>query len=236
MSFVHKIICAFILFVMSATGFANAFPLWYAWSPATSAYEGPAFGAAYWSTGNGTENHQASAYGNWDYRIYRGAFQYTFTGLDSLYRENYWNLESALVWKYAGVGGGYGVSVAWVPGEVRWSRHHYDFGVLGHFGGISATVAVAGFTDENPQLVSSAYWMPSSGFRMYGRYADGYGVLGDSLLFSHIRLDFSARIPGFAVALGVAFSLNRWDLGAFHWFGGDDLDCNAFWFSKKIKK
>ena len=205
-------------------------------SPAVAAYEDAGFGAAYWVSGNGVDESHYAAFANWEYRAYRGAFYYSYGELDSIYRESFGTLEAGLVWKHFGVGGGYGLAMEWIPGDAFWARHRYDVGALGHFRSLTLGISLSGFSEEPPRAVAAFYWHPSPGLRFFVQGFRHEAVTGYELCFAHLCVESAFRAPGFAFALGASVVLGEWNMGGNHWFGGEDLDWNAFWVRRRLKK
>lgn len=207
-----------------------------AFSPAVQAYENPGFGVAYWNVGEGVSENHYMAFGNWEYKAYRGAFRYSYGELDSIYCESRANLEGAFLWKYFGFGGGYGFSMEWVPGDAFWTRHFYDVGLLAHYENLTFGFSLMGFTDETPEPLATLYWRPSSGLRLLVQGNRQYVNTGYELCFSHLCLESAFRTPSFAVFFGGSVSFGGWNAGGKHLFGGEDLDQNVFWLHKSIQK
>ena len=205
-------------------------------SPSSLVYAEPGFGAAYRTAGDGIDESHYYAYGKWEYGFYHGAFAYEFAALDSLYRLSRWSLPVALLWTNFGLRAGYGVSVEWIPSDAFWTRHAYDAGFLARYGVLALDIGLSGFADSPPDAAASLFWSPSPGFRVFGSFARDSAVVGYSLRFAFLRIDFAGRIPGFAVSIGVNFGYAGWKAGFNRRFGGSDLDWNSFWVSKSLKK
>ena len=235
MSYVRKrLLMLSLLAVLTCGARAQGVPFFF---PSLSVvYADPGFGIGYRTAGDGVEESHYGAYGKGRYGRVHGAFAYEYAELDSLYRRNYWNLSSSFLWTYFGARGGYGVSVEWIPSVAFWTRHRYEAGLLARYGGVAVDFGVEGYTDDSPELVGSFFWSPSDGFRVYAGATHDGARLGYSLSFSHVRIDFAGRVPGFAVSLGLNFGWNGWNIGGNRWFGGDDLDWSAFWAIKNLKK
>ena len=233
MSYVRSFI-ALCAVALVASAYAADVPFFF--SPSTVIYADPGFGVAFRTAGEGVDEAHYHAYGKWEYARYHGAFAYEYAELDSVYRLSRWSLPAALLWTYFGVRGGYGVSVEWIPSDAFWTRHRYEAGLLARYGSIALDLGVDGFTDSSPRFLGSLFWSPSGGFRIYGSVEPHYATVGYSLAFSHLRVDFAGRFPGFAVSLGVNFGWRGWNVGGNRQFGGDDLDWSTFWINKSLKK
>lgn len=235
MSCVRKILVACAL-ALVAPGGACAAAVPFFFSPSTLVYGDPGFGAALRIAGDGVDETHYHAWGVWEYGRYRGAFAYEFAELDSIYRLSRWSLPAALLWTNFGVRGGYGVSVEWIPSDAFWTRHRYEAGLLARYGSAALDLGVEGFADSPPKFIGSLFWAPSEGFRVFGFVESSSATVGYSLAFSHLRVDFSGRFPGFAVSLGLNFGCKGWNVGGNRQFGGDDMDWNTFWITRSLKK
>ncbi|MCQ2054772.1 MAG: hypothetical protein MJY82_05715 [Fibrobacter sp.] len=208
----------------------------FAWSSVLNAYGAPGFGVAYGTLGKDVDESHYSAFANWEYRRYRGAFVYDYGELDSLYAVSRGYLESSLVWDYFGFGAGYALSMEWNPGGDFWTRHFFDVRALARFRSLLLAVDVGGFADEGPEPSAALFWTPSSSFCVMANWKQDYTVFGYSLCFSYVCVESRFRAPGFAVSLGASLNLDGWNLGGSRLMGGEDLDWNALWLVKTLKK
>lgn len=191
---------------------------------------------SYWRGEKSVDVDYHQAFGRWKIGLYQGGFSYRFVRLDSLYRQSFAELDNACLWRYGGLGIAYGVSTEWLDDGAFWNRHHYSLGALGRYRDISLKVWAEGFVGESPLWLSSIFFSPVEQLSLFAETSGKWVLLGYSLSYSFVRLESMFRGPGFAVALGVSFSLGGWNVGGSRGFSGQELGWNGLWFSRSIVK
>ena len=217
-----------------AWGAPEGLPGWYS-TPARKA--NTAVGISGYMRSGDMEEWALSAAGEWDMRYLRGAFVYSYSALDSLYRQTGAMLEFSFSCWFLMAGTGAGAYAEWLPGDAAWVRYRLTAGLSAQARGFTLSVCWLGFTDEPADLPwAGLYWEPSGTFAGF-MHTDWRSVdVGTLLRFRWGGVETSYRFPGFGFAIGVHFGVNGYAAGMNHGSTGSMPDWNSAWFAKTLKK
>lgn len=240
--FYNIILFVFVWCILAATGMVFAeveipfLQTWPTWKESPVSGLGSGFGLSFWRAQKEVDENLYQAFGRWDFGFYGGGFSYRYLEMDSLYRQSFGRLNSSLLWKYGGVGAGYGLSMEWLPGQSLWSRHLYSAGALGRWREVSFGLWLEGFTDESPRWYGSLDFSPVENLRLFAESNLDYVLVGYAFSYSIFQLTSVFRTPGFAVSLGISVTLDHWSLGGSRDFSGQELGWNGIWLVKSLRK
>ena len=206
-------------------------PGWYS-SPARRGM--PSFGFSYWNVPEVPDEWAVSAAGEWGGSVYRVAFFYYYSEMDSLFREHYGELDAAYGYGPAVLGASYGTLLGWIPGGARWVRHRLKFGAGLQWGSFYGGFWTMGFVDEAWNSVGSLSWGPSDIFSFSVEF-DGKSMgLGHHFNFGYGSLSSFYTFPRFSVGVELVLNLKILEWGGTHGFGNGNLGWNGLWFRKKL--
>ena len=213
--------------VVSPLGLAG----WYS-SPARLGE--PSFGFSYWNVPEVNDEWAMSAAGEWGDSIYRLAFFYYYSEMDSLFREHYGELDASRGLGSVVIGTGYGTLLGWVPGETRWIRHRLKLGAGLQLGNFYGSLWAMGFTDEAWEGMGGVFWRPTEVFSLSVE-SDGKSIgLGHVFFFKFGTLSSFYTFPRFCVGVELVLNLKYVEWGGTHGFGNGNLGWNGLWVQKKM--
>ncbi len=228
---------ACILLAMLAAPMSYALELFpyaldYGTNPAKSIE--PSFGGVFWMSAGGPDLWWAETHGEWKIKKVGVHFAEKYLSMDTLYRENFSNVDASLQTKYFAVGVGYGLSVDWIPGEESWLRHKISSGASIFWNTFQLGIWGCGYTDEFWTLLNSLEWRPSSHF--VAIFITDYTSfdLGSSLCFEYGCLSSIYRFPSFSFSVVLTLLPGKWELGGAHGFGGENQSWHSFSVEKKL--
>ena len=214
----------------SVTG-SSGLPGWYS-SPARVGE--PAFGFSYWNVPEVYDRWAMSAAGEWGSRLYRVAFFYSYSEMDSLFREHYGELDGAYGLGPAVFGAAYGTLLDLVSREVGWVRHRIKAGAGLRWGNVYGSLWTMGFTDETWTGMGSLLWKPTEVFSLSVE-SDGKSLgVGHDFYFRFGSLSSFYSFPQFSVGVELVLNLKFLEWGGTHGFGNGNLGWNGLWLRKKF--
>ena len=218
-------------FVKKDVSAPTGLPGWYS-SPAR--WGMTSFGFSYWNIPEVDDEWALSAAGEWGGSVYRVAFFYYYSEMDSLFREHYGELNGAYGLGPEVFGVGYGTLLGWVPQDVRWVRHRLKLGVGGRWRSLYGGLWTMGFVDETWDGRGSLSWKPSDVFSLSVE-SDGRSFgLGHEFFFSFGKLSSFYTFPRFGVGVELVLNLNFVECGGTRGFGNGNLGWNGVWVRKKL--
>lgn len=194
----------------------------------------PSFGGVFWMSAGGPDLWWAETHGEWKIKKLGIHFAEKYLSMDSLYRENFSNVDVSLQAKYFAVGVGYGFSADWIPGREAWLRHQISPGASFFWKDFQLSVWGRGYTDESWTLLNSLEWRPSPHF--IATFITDYTSfdLGNSLCFEYGCLTSIYRFPSFSFSVALTLFWGKWELGGAHGFGGENQSWHSFSVEKKL--
>lgn len=175
-----------------------------------------------------------AAYGDLGNNRWRLAFLGSYHGLDSLYRQSYSELDASTTLSWFTLGGAYGFSMEWIPGDGKWARHRYKVGALARWREFSLGGAAYGFTDEPVELGGGVHWNPEGHFSVFVEGNRRGVLIGNALKFVHGRIDVLYGFPDFSFSTMLSFYWGGWFAGGA--FGSGGIPLWGAFSGKKLQK
>lgn len=182
-----------------------------------------------------TDQLASSVSGEWGDSRYRGAFIGSYESMDSLYRKIYTEWGMSVNGDWLAVGGAYGFSMEWTPGDELWTSHRYKAGASIVYGRLILWTYLWNFFHEplkNMQYLSGVTIKPGDSLDAFFQWDGRSAYMGSSLNFRFVSLSTFYRFPGFCVGLGMNFHFDLWNVGGSIGKSDHSLD----WFGLSVKK
>ncbi|MCF0224920.1 MAG: hypothetical protein HUK20_11685 [Fibrobacter sp.] len=165
----------------------------------------------------------------------RLAFSTSYFEMDSLYRRIYSEVDvSTELWMLV-FGGGYALSMEWIPEYEQWARHRIKLGASFFTDYFSFSALASGWSDDLRNSIEYAFGFSAKGgerFMMFTEWHGSFLDVGYAVDLKKFIVKSSYRFPGFAIALSIEIPIGSWSFEGIYGFWGESWE----WYGGQISR
>lgn len=178
------------------------------------------------------------AAGELNIQKFRLAFVEELLALDSIYRRSYSEMNLSRDFGSVALGGGYGCSMEWVPGENLWIRHRYKLGTSFSWKRVHLGGVLSGWFDDftSIEFLVGGSVKTGDNFDFFCQWDGRVVDLGVGIFLGRVSLSSSYRFPGFGTSFLVSIYWDGGKVNGFYDFNNESFDRFGFKFSKFVEK
>ncbi|MBR5412636.1 MAG: hypothetical protein IK114_06285 [Fibrobacter sp.] len=180
----------------------------------------------------------AGAAGEMGLGHFRIAFLGSYAEMDTLYRQVYSEVETAVAHSWIVGGLGYGVSVDILPGQESWTCNRYKAGLALmkkplSISGLGSLVNQGSFFHVD---YGASLRFDGARFGAFVEYDGESFDVGNYLKFEHLSVISAYRFPEFAVSVSLVLSIGNWAVSGAYGSAYPIWDWFGFTVAKSVRK